>query len=169
MEYEAAVTRLGVLETLRDFDPRVVGTLPLGLFVPGSDIDIVCHAFDPIGFAEVIWKQYQSCDGFSLYQWISKRGPVIARFNWRGWRFEVFGEAKPVDQQRGWRHFEVERRLLVLDDGRLRDAVIRQRSLGTKTEPAFASALGIPGDPYLGMLDLADETDAQLRARLRSL
>ncbi|MGX9429517.1 MULTISPECIES: DUF4269 domain-containing protein [Bradyrhizobium] len=169
MEYEVAISSSGVLDTLRAFDPHVVGTLPLAISVPGSDIDIVCHAFDPAVFAEAIWKQYQSCDGFRLYQWTSSGRPVVARFEWSGWPFEVFGDTRPVDQQDGWLHFEIERRLLALDDGRLRKAVLQQRSLGIKTEPAFAAVLGIAGDPYRGLLELASETDVQLRARLNSL
>jgi Domain of unknown function (DUF4269) len=169
MEYEAAIDNSGVLDALGAFDPRVVGTLPLGLSVPGSDIDIVCHADDPIPFAQAIWRQYKSCDGFRLYQWTAAGRPVVARFEWGGWPFEVFGSASPVHQQHGWLHFEIEKRLLDLDDGRLRKAVLEQRSLGIKTEPAFAAVLGIAGDPYRGLLDLASETDAQLRVRLGSL
>ncbi|WP_027580374.1 DUF4269 domain-containing protein [Bradyrhizobium sp. Ai1a-2] len=169
MEYEAAIIGSGVLDVLRAFDPRVVGTLPLALSVPGSDIDIVCHAFDPVAFAATIWRQYQSCVGFRLYQWTSSGQPVVARFEWGGWPFEVFGDARPVDQQHGWLHFEIEKRLLALDDGRLRKAVLQQRSAGIKTEPAFAAVLGIEGDPYRGLLELASESDVQLRARLYSL
>jgi hypothetical protein len=111
MTYTSAVDSSAVLELLRPFDPRIVGTLPLGVAVPGSDIDIVCHAPDPNAF-------------------------------------------------------EVERRLLALDDGRLRRAVGVQRANGLKTEPAFAAVLGIEGDPYMGLLELAAETDAELSARL---
>ncbi|WP_454630923.1 DUF4269 domain-containing protein [Bradyrhizobium cenepequi] len=168
MEYEAAISSSGMLEVLGAFDPRVVGTLPLGLSVPGSDIDVICHALDPTAFAQAIWKQYQSCDGFLLYQWLSSTRPVVARFEWGGWPFEVFGDPRPVKQPHGWLHFEIEKRLLDLDDGRLRKAVLLQRSLGIKTEPAFAAVLGIAGDPYRGLLELASETDMQLRVRLRS-
>ena len=80
-----------------------------------------------------------------------------------GWPFELFGA---VEQQPGWIHFEVERRLLALDDGGLRRAVGRLRADGFKTEPAFAVVLGISGDPYRGLLALAAETDAALRARV---
>lgn len=169
MDYEAAIESSDVLETLLVFDPRVVGTLPLGLAVPGSDVDIVCHAVDPVGFAEVIWRRYHSCDDFLLYQWTSAGHPVIASFAWDGWPFEIFAAQRPVEEQHGWLHFEVERRLLALDDGRLRNAVMRLRSQGAKTEPAFAAVLGIAGDPYRGLLDLVDETDDQLRARLNGL
>lgn len=94
---------------------------------------------------------------------------MVARFAWGGWPFEVFGAQRPVDEQPGWLHFKIERKLLALDDGRLRSAVARLRSQGAKTEPAFAAALEIVGDPYRGLLDLVHETDDQLRARLSRL
>ncbi|WP_206601521.1 DUF4269 domain-containing protein [Bradyrhizobium brasilense] len=62
--YASAVTSSAVMELLKPFDPRIVGTLPLGLAVPGSDIDIVCHASDPNAFADIVWAHYQACDDF---------------------------------------------------------------------------------------------------------
>jgi len=164
--YESAVTSSAVMELLKPFDPRIVGTLPLDLAVPGSDIDVVCHALDPNAFADIVWTHYQSADDFVLYRWARDTRPAIARFVWDGWPFELFGDPCPVDQQRGWIHFEVERRLLALDDGRLRRAVRTLRARGLKTEPAFAAVLGISGDPYRGLLELATETDTELRVRL---
>ncbi|WP_456660838.1 hypothetical protein [Bradyrhizobium sp. JR3.5] len=38
--------------------------------------------------------------------------------------------------------------------------------MASRTEPAFVALLGIPGDPYRGLLELAAEADAALRARL---
>ncbi|TCU75004.1 uncharacterized protein DUF4269 [Bradyrhizobium sp. R2.2-H] len=167
--YEAAIDSSGLLEELREFDPRVVGTLPLDLSTPTSDVDVVCHVTDTAAFAEIVWRRYSLCEGFALYQWRSSLRPVVARFNWGGWPFELFGDPRPVDQQEGWLHFEIERRLLALDDGRLRKAVADHRARGMKTEPAFAVVLGIAGDPYAGLLALARESDAHLRARLERL
>ncbi|MGY4477466.1 DUF4269 domain-containing protein [Bradyrhizobium sp. USDA 3364] len=164
--YTSAVTSSAAMERLKPFDPRIVGTLPLGLAVPGSDVDIVCHAPDPNAFADIVWTHYQSADDFTLYRWTSPTRPVIARFVWDGWAFELFGDQRPVEQQPGWIHFEVERRLLALDDGRLQRAIRELRTGGAKTEPAFAAVLGISGDPYRGLIELAAETDATLRARL---
>lgn len=167
--YEAAIGCSGLLDELREFDPRVVGTLPLGLSTRTSDIDVVCHVRDAAAFAEAVWRRYRCCDGFAIYQWCSSRRPVIVRFEWDGWPFELFGDPRPVDQQEGWLHFEVERRLLALDDGPLRKAVAGLRARGMKTEPAFAAVLGIAGDPYVGLLALARESDTDLRARLKRL
>ena len=39
---------------------------------------------------------------------------------------------------------------------------MKLRRTGLKTEPAFAAALRLKGDPYMGLLDLADCDDAAL-------
>ena len=104
--YASAVTSSAVMELLKPFDPRIVGTRPLGIAVPGSDIDIVCHAPDPNAFADIVWTHYQSTDDFVLSRWTSGTRPAIARFVWDGWPFELFGDLRPVDQQQGWIDFE---------------------------------------------------------------
>ena len=152
MDYREALRQSRVLKLLDGFDPCVVGTLPLGLAVATSDIDIVCHAVDLDAFAETLWKQYRDFRGFRMHQWTSKGRPIVARFDFGDWVFELFGDVTPAGQQPAWHHFDVERRLLRLDDGRLRAALVRLRANGQKTEPAFATALGLDGDPYEAML-----------------
>jgi len=167
--YEQAIDALRILDVLAEFDARIAGTLPIGLAVSGSDIDVICHAGDPWGFAETIWLCFGDLDSFCLYQWTSSDRPVVARFTYAGWPFEIFGGSRPVGEQAGWRHFAIEKRLLDLDDGRLRRAVMALRARGQKTEPAFAVALGIEGDPYRALLDLEGEHDASLRSRLMTV
>jgi hypothetical protein len=169
MDYKEALRQSRVLELLDGFDPRVVGTLPLGLAVATSDIDIVCHAPDLDAFAAILWKQYRDLRRFQMHQWRSKRRPIVARFDFGDWVFELFGDVRLVDRQPAWRHFDVERRLLRFDDGRLRAALVRLRANGQKTEPAFAAALGLDGNPYEAMLRLELESDSQLCARVEGL
>jgi hypothetical protein len=40
----AALAALQVFSLLQDFDPVLVGTIPLNIDIPGSDLDIVCCA-----------------------------------------------------------------------------------------------------------------------------
>lgn len=160
--YEDAIRRAGVLELLAPCDPHVVGTLPLGIAVRDSDIDIVCHAPDRDALADLIWEAFGAANGFAIYQWSAKGRPLIARFEAKGWPFEIFASADAIADQAGWQHFRVEQRLLSLAGFALRDQVMALRMRGMKTEPAFAAVLGLPGDPYAAMSALFARSDLEL-------
>lgn len=165
LDYRQAIDRLGVMEALEDFDPHIAGTLPLGLEVPGSDIDILCHAPDASAFTQLVWSTFGHQPAFSIRQWTQEERPVIASFEAHGWPFELFAHVTPVAFQAGWRHFEVERRLLALGGEPFRRAVMDRRRKSAKTEPAFADSLQLKGDPYAALLEIHSRDDEQL-ARL---
>jgi hypothetical protein len=154
------------MRALAEFDPHLAGTLPLGVDLPTSDLDILCHAAEPEAFAVTLWAAYSGETEFSLRQWISADRPVIASFIAHGWPFQVFGQKKPVKEQNGWRHFIAERRLLKLGGPTFRAAIMRERSCGVKAEPAFATVLGLKGDPYLAVLDLGRCDNGRLNDHL---
>jgi len=162
LDYRQAIDRLQVMGILKMFDPRIAGTLPLGIDVPGSDIDVLCHAPDAGAFAQLVWSAFGSEAEFSLRQWTGDGRPVVASFEAYGWAFELFGHSSPVALQRGWRHFEVERRLLALGGAPFRRAVLEKRRRGAKTELAFADLLRLPGDPYIALLKTHECDDRQL-------
>jgi hypothetical protein len=166
--YDEALARTGLLDLLAPFDPHVAGTPPLGLALPSSDIDIVCHAPDAGRFAALMWDALSDRPGFSMRQWTGRGRAVVVGFLAEGWAFEIFAAAQPVALQAGWRHFTVERRLLTLGGEAFRAAVMRLRQEGLKTEPAFAAALGVVGDPYAALLEMGEETDGSLAGRLRA-
>jgi hypothetical protein len=166
--YEEALAESGVLGVLAPFDPRIVGTPPLGLDVPGSDIDVLCFAPDARAFTETLWHNFFNAQGFMAKQLVRLTRPVVASFEVAGWRIELYGEAIPVEHQRGWRHFAVERRLLTLGGEDLTVAVLALRQQGMKTEPAFAAALRLRGDPYLALLDLGEQDDETLASVLKA-
>ena len=142
------------MRALAEFDPHLAGTLPLGVDLPTSDLGLLCHAAEPEAFAVALWAAFSGETEFSFRQWISADRPVIASFISYGWPFQVFGQKKPVIEQNGWRHFIAERRLLRLGGPTFRAAIMRERSRGVKTEPAFATVLRLKGDPYFAILDL---------------
>ena len=162
IDYREALRRVGIMQALQAYDPHIAGTPPLGLDLPTSDIDILCHAPDPERFAQTVWTHFAHLADFRMWQWIRDDRPVLAGFVAQGWQFEIFGQARPVARQAGWRHFTAERRLLALGGPRLADVVMKFRRTGLKTEPAFAAALRLKGDPYRRLLDLADCDDAAL-------
>jgi hypothetical protein len=165
-DYRQAIDRLRVMDALEDFDPHIAGTLPLGLEVPGSDVDILCHAPDAGAFAQLVWSTFREQSAFSIRQWTQEERPVIASFEAHGWRFELFAHPTPVAFQPGWRHFEVERRLLALGGLPFRRAVMDRRCKGAKTEPAFADSLQLKGDPYAALLEIHSRDDEQLTGLL---
>jgi hypothetical protein len=112
-----------------------------------SDIDIVCCAADRSSVATLLWEHFREADDFALYQWSARGRPVIAKFSTYGWPFEIFASATPVQDQAGWRHFDVEKRLLSLGGPAFRTTICAFRAGGVKTEPAFARALELEGGP----------------------
>ena len=154
MNYREAMARSAILDRLAAFDPHVAGTLPLGIEVAGSDIDILCHAPDAVFFAQALWRYWRCEPGFRLRQRTRSNRAVVASFTAHGWMIEIYGEALPVARQAGWRHFLVERHLLELGGPPMREAIRRLRAGGLKTEPAFAHLLGLAGDPYAAILAL---------------
>lgn len=166
--YEEALAECGVLRALASFDPRIAGTPPLGLDLPGSDVDVLCFAPDAHAFTDAVWRNFASAPAFTAKQLTRAPRPVVASFEVAGWRIELYGEAIPVEQQRGWRHFAVEQRLLALAGDGLRMPVLTLRRQGMKTEPAFAAALRLSGDPYLALLRLGERDDQTLVSVLQA-
>lgn len=164
--WREALDRTGLLERLAEHDPRIVGTLPLEIDVPGSDIDIVCHAEDPGAIAPLIWPVIEQCAEAACYQWQGADRALVCRFFAYGWPFEIFASTVPTGDQPGWRHFDIERRLLALGGDAFRAAIRAARARGLKTEPAFAEALGLAGDPYAALLALGAEDDGKLSIRI---
>lgn len=166
--FTEALKRINVLEILSPFDPHVAGTPPLGLDLPTSDIDILCYAPDPQLFTRTVWDAYSTCNEFTVRQWADRENAIIASFTAADWTFELFGQALPVSEQKGWKHFQVEQRLLALGRDPFRATLMRFRHHGMKTEPSFAAVLGLKGsNPYGALLEIAGWSDEALSALLR--
>lgn len=157
----AALVDLGILRDLSAFEATLVGTIPISIDVPESDLDIVCRAPDLAGFAAELTRLYGRRPGFTLDR-PADRAIAVARFQHGPESIEVFGQDLAVEQQAGFRHMVVEWRLLAAGGERLRRAVLALKLRGFKTEPAFAAVLGLTGDPYRRLLALYGAGDAEL-------
>ena len=157
--------QLNLLDELAGYDPVVIGTPPLGLDVANSDIDVACSAADLADFERHAIQQFSCFECFRAQRLLVRGEPtVLVRFRAHEWDFELFCQRLPTAQQWGVRHFRVERRLLDLLPG-LRARVRALRREGLKTEPAFARALGLSGDPYEAVAQLAERSDGWLLER----
>ena len=162
IKYELAIERLDLIKKLHSFDPIVIGTPPLGIAVDDSDIDIACSSFDLWRFKKCVAAEYDTFSDFQIdFITLQDRKSVVAKFNAFNWEIELFCQSIPTDQQWGVRHFRIEKRLLTLIPT-LRTKVLQLKRSGLKTEPAFANALGLSGDPYEAILELEHLSNDEL-------
>lgn len=162
----AALTSLGVMADLGAYGSVLCGTIPLGVDLPESDLDIICEARDLGGFTARVTALYGGIEGFAVRQNVHQGLPaVIAGFTYGGFAFELFGQPRPAREQNAYRHMVAEARLLALAGPTAAEAIRGLKASGLKTEPAFAAYFGLEGDPYAVLLDLADADDERLSAR----
>ncbi|RZK25253.1 MAG: DUF4269 domain-containing protein [Hymenobacter sp.] len=165
----AILKDLGILTTLGAFDPVVVGTIPLAIDLPGSDIDIICEVAPAArpAFEQLLRTHYGHLPAFRLGPVRSGPSPaLVSSFRYAQVELEVFGQALPTAQQHAFRHLVVEHAVLRAGGPTWRTAVRRLKEQGLKTEPAFAALLQLPGNPYEALLTLENLTPAELAARL---
>jgi hypothetical protein len=152
---------LGLPEALQAYHPVLAGTVPLGVDIPGSDLDIICQADDLPTFADHLKQLYGDRPGFTV-RLTEKQGlpTCICNFNTEQFPLEIFAQPRPAAQQNAVRHMLAEARLLALvgsEASQAREAIRRLKLAGLKTEPAFARHFGLDGDPYETLLHLAGD------------
>lgn len=144
-----------IFERLKLYTPILVGTFPLAIDVPGSDIDIVCAYKSKAEFISLLTDVFGQEDDFKLNNFFSYGYEAVTlNFKKSGFEFEIFGQNIPVKEQMGYRHMIIEQKLLFVHGEVLRDAIIELKLAGYKTEPAFCKWLGIDGNPFLELLKL---------------
>lgn len=148
-----AVIKNQVLELLGEFHPVLAGTLPLDLFITGSDLDIICFAADSNLFKEKLRKSFGHAAQFTIQEKaIREINTVIARFQSDGFDFEIFGQPIPVKDQMAYQHLLIEHEILNEKGESFKKEIILLKQNGVKTEPAFAKLLNLNGDPYEALL-----------------
>ncbi|MBC5636468.1 DUF4269 domain-containing protein [Ornithinibacillus sp. BX22] len=148
-----AIRKLNVLQDLAPYHPVLCGTLPLGIDVEQSDLDIIMEVHDYQGFTKKLISLYQDKKDFRWKETEIRGERVIkANFHYFGFDFELFGQAVPTDKQNAYRHMVIEHKLLE-EYPQIKEQVIQLKQQGVKTEPAFCQVLGIQGnDPYKDLL-----------------
>jgi hypothetical protein len=155
--------RHAVLPSLRAYNPCLVGTFPLDITVAGSDLDIICEVHDFVAFSQLVRQLFSHCSAYKAQRLQVGGVPsLVSSFYLDEFAVEVFGQPLPIEQQAGYRHMLVEARLLAVGGTTLRDKVISLKTSGLKTEPAFATLLALPGNPYQALLTLESCSDEEL-------
>lgn len=151
----AVIESLGLWRDLAAFTPALAGTVPLGVDIEGSDLDVICRADDLGEFTERVTALYGAQECFRTKRYPA-RGveSVVAGFRHCGWEFELFAQPVPVARQYACLHLIAEAHLLEGAGPGARDAVRALKRAGRKTEPAFAEHFGLAGDPYEALAEL---------------
>ena len=162
--YHRVLEELNLLQVLARYEPVVIGTPPLGIDVPTSDIDIACTAVDLRQFKKNTQQLFSHHAAFTVsdLDWLQTPAVKVSFFV-HGWEVELFCQTLPISEQWGVRHFLIEQRVLELAP-HLRDSIVSLKHSGLKTEPAFARLLALEGDPYEAMLQLENLSDEELVA-----
>jgi len=155
--------RHALLGHLAAYAPVLVGTFPLDLTVPGSDLDIICEAPNLAAFRQTL-AAFAAYPNYAVRLASTAEPALVASFEVEGLAVEVFGQDLPTARQNGYRHLVVEARLLAAGGAALRQRVLALKTKGVKTEPAFAQVLGLAGDPYQALLVLEACDEAVLAA-----
>jgi predicted metalloenzyme YecM len=159
-----ALQSLGILNEFRDHVPLVAGTFPLGISTPTSDVDLLMCSENLKLTQERLSEKYSSLFGFRIEQTLVESEPtLLASFIFDNVPFEVFVQRTPSVRQRGYLHFLVEERLLKLGSSAFLTKIHNLREKGSKTEPAFAQALNLFGDPYETLLELQTQSELALK------
>jgi hypothetical protein len=150
----AALTSHDIPGKLAAFDPVLAGTIPIGIDVATSDLDMICYWADKNAFADTLQRCFGEYRGFLLTE-MAVRGEeaVVVSFEADGFAVEIFGQNIPVRQQNAYRHLLIEHRILNEKGKTFRQQIIQLKQQGYKTEPAFALLLGLDtDDPYSALL-----------------
>ncbi|WP_375579238.1 DUF4269 domain-containing protein [Marivirga tractuosa] len=142
-----------VMEKLANFQPLLVGTIPIDIAIKDSDLDIVCSFEDKQVFKDDIQKHFSNYPQFSIMEKIFQDEPtVIIRFKLDTFPVEIFAQNIPSNQQIAFQHMLIEYDVLNARSEDFKKEIISLKESGMKTEPAFAQLLNLKGDPYQTLL-----------------
>ncbi|MBE7410710.1 MAG: DUF4269 domain-containing protein [Leptospiraceae bacterium] len=154
------LTNHQVLIKLKLFDPMLVGTIPIGIDVENSDLDIICCFTNKDEFKKLITENFKDKKDFTIREKQDLNvSTVVVNFVLEDFPIEIFGQNIPTKDQLAYRHLLVEYKLLKENGEKFRQEIIDLKNQGCKTEPAFTKALGLIGDPYIELLKCGDPED----------
>lgn len=151
-----------ILLILQKYTPLVVGTIPLGIYVESSDIDIVCCATDLLEFREFMQCHFSSYENFSEKL---QNDVYVVSFFVDGTEIEIYAKDQASHLQNGYRHMQIEYRILKFLGEDFAKRILYLKQSGLKTEPAFGKLLRLD-NPYDDLLRLESYTNDQLEAFL---
>lgn len=162
------IQELNILNTLQKYNPILVGTIPIEIDLPESDLDIICEVYDFDKFKDIMEITYGMYREFECrIREVGGITRIVCNFIYKGWMFEVFGQAIPPVRQNAYKHMIIEHRILNILGDKSREDILQLKKDKLKTEPAFGQLLKIEEDPYMFLLKMYDWTGEELEKYLR--
>ncbi|MFD1769147.1 DUF4269 domain-containing protein [Sphingobacterium suaedae] len=147
------LTKHQIMPILRRYDAVLVGTIPLDIAIPSSDLDVLCSVADFTAFQAYVQTQMGHHPDFKItHAYVRGVESVFVNFRVENFAVEVFAQHMPVKRQHGFLHLIKEYEILTRCGQDFKQKIIDLKRAGIKTEPAFAQLLQISGDPYEGLL-----------------
>jgi len=146
---------LRIIEKLATFKPLLAGTIPIGIDIATSDLDIICTCKNHIEFSDELIKLFGNQKNFKVKsKLVCEVKTTIATFEGENFPIEIFGQYLEPAKQNAFRHMLVEYQILSQKGNNFKAKIVALKNSGIKTEPAFAQLLGLQGNPYKAILKL---------------
>lgn len=152
------LTKYDILNRLKNFGATLVGTIPIGIYTAKSDLDIICEAQDLKLFYQHVENEFGHEKDFKISKTIVRGVPsVCAQFSVEAFELEVFGQVNAVEDQNAYHHMVIESNIILSEGSEFKKQIIQLKESGLNTEAAFCKLLNLRGDPFMALLDYAED------------
>lgn len=150
------LTKHRVFPKLKPYSPVLAGTIPIGIDIESSDLDIICEVdlrFEEDFLDDIMFSRLIPTDVEVKVENILVNGEksIVLNFMLEEFPIEIFGQNKPSLAQNAYRHMMAEYRILRDKGEEFKQKIIELKKQGIKTEPAFGMLLNLE-NPYKDLL-----------------
>lgn len=149
---------LKIMDLLSLYNPILTGTVPIGIDIESSDLDIICECKSHEDFALDLLQNFGDAKNFTIKNKIHQGlKATIVNFEGKHFEIEIFGQSIPPSEQQAYRHMIIEHKILEEKGKAFKQEIRKLKEAGIKTEPAFAQLLGLEGNPYKALIKYGKE------------
>ncbi len=134
----SCLMKLNIFNDLKEYKPILAGTIPIGIHIKSSDLDIICNVNNIKEFTNKVEKLYSKKENFKKK---AKGYLIVFSFTYENFIIEIRDEEKDVFKQNAYLHMISEYRVLTLANSEFKQKIIKLKQKGIKTEPAFGKLL----------------------------
>lgn len=161
-KHSTASAFIPFMQLFKEYKPLISGTIPLGIAVENSDLDIlmICDDFDELS------KKIKLHFSDALIK--IKHNYLIANFTFNHLPIEIYAENVSPLKQIAHQHLRIENRLIKILGNNFKKEIIKHKRDGLKTEAAFGKVLNI-NDPLEQLLILHNLSDLELIEKFKNI